>query len=233
MFQDRLQKLREERGYSVKEVAAALNLPYTTYNNYEKNTREPNGEILCRIAAFFSVSLDYLLGMANVTQNHTQLPELQAIYSKLKTLDAHGKRLVSLVLEEEYIRCRALQQEQRKPMRMIRSSLYRVSAGTGIFLEDDAAWEEISVPDTPEARKADFALRISGDSMEPIYHDGDIVLVEQTEVLHVGEIGIFFVNGNGYIKKFGGDRLISLNDAYEDIYLTEQARCFGRVIGRA
>ncbi|MDY2509831.1 MAG: S24 family peptidase [Ruminococcus callidus] len=233
MFQDRLQKLREERGYSVKEVAAALNLPYTTYNNYEKNTREPNGEILCRIAAFFSVSLDYLLGMTNAAQNHTQSPEMQAVCTKLKELDAHGKRLVSLVLEEEYIRCRALQQEQRKPMRIIRSSLYRVSAGTGIFLDDDTAWEEIQVPDTPEARKADFALRISGDSMEPIYHDGDIVLVEQTEVLHVGEIGIFFVNGNGYIKKFGGDRLISLNDAYEDIYLTEQARCFGRVLGRA
>ena len=53
MFQDRLQKLREQHGYSVKEAAAALHLPYTTYNNYEKNTREPNGEILCRIAAFF------------------------------------------------------------------------------------------------------------------------------------------------------------------------------------
>ena len=42
MFQDRLQKLREQHGYSVKEAAAALHLPYTTYNNYEKNTREPN-----------------------------------------------------------------------------------------------------------------------------------------------------------------------------------------------
>ena len=87
MFQDRLQKLREERGYSVKEVAAALNLPYTTYNNYEKNTREPNGEILCRIAAFFSVSLDYLLGMTNAAQNHTQSPEMQAVCTKLKELD--------------------------------------------------------------------------------------------------------------------------------------------------
>ena len=104
MFQDRLQKLREQHGYSVKEAAAALHLPYTTYNNYEKNTREPNGEILCRIAAFFSVSLDYLLGATSTHSNQTVSPEEQAVYTKLQALDSHGKRLVSMVLEEEYIR---------------------------------------------------------------------------------------------------------------------------------
>ena len=189
MFQDRLQKLREQHGYSVKEAAAALHLPYTTYNNYEKNTREPNGEILCRIAAFFSVSLDYLLGATSTHSNQTISPEEQAVYTKLQALDSHGKRLVSMVLEEEYIRCQSQKQEQQ-PMRTIRSSLYRVSAGTGVLLDDDA-WEEIQVPDTEEAQKADFALRIAGDSMEPIYHDGDIVLVEKADILQVGEIGIF------------------------------------------
>ena len=89
MFQDRLQKLREQHGYSVKEAAAALHLPYTTYNNYEKNTREPNGEILCRIAAFFSVSLDYLLGATSTHSNQTVSPEEQAVYTKLQALDSH------------------------------------------------------------------------------------------------------------------------------------------------
>lgn len=233
MFQDRLQKVREERGYSVKEAAAALGLPYTTYNNYEKNTREPNGEILCKIAAFFSVSLDYLLGLTAPEQDAVMTPELRAICTKVRELDVHGKRIVSLILEEEYIRCQAQKQAERtRSMISIRSSLYRVSAGTGVFLDDAAAWEEILVPDTSDARKADFALRISGDSMEPIYHDSDIVLVKQAETINIGEIGIFFVNGSGYIKKYGGNRLISLNDAYDDIYLTEQARCFGKVIGR-
>ena len=87
-----------------------------------------------------------------------------------------------MVLEEEYIRCQSQKQEQLQPMRSIRSSLYRVSAGTGVLLDDDA-WEEIQVPDTEEAQKADFALRIAGDSMEPIYHDGDIVLVRKNRYL--------------------------------------------------
>ena len=172
-----------------------------------------------------------LLGATSTHSNQTVSLEEQAVYTKLQALDSHGKRLVSMVLEEEYIRCQSQKQEQQQPMRTIRSSLYRVSAGTGVLLDDDA-WEKIQVPDTEEAQKADFALRIAGDSMEPIYHDGDIVLVEKADTLQVGEIGIFFVNGNGYIKKFGGDRLISLNDAYADIALTNQARCFGKVIGR-
>ena len=95
-------------------------------------------------------------------------------------------------------------------------------------------WEIIDIPDTPEARRADFALTIQGDSMEPIYFDGDIVLVKQQEQLNTGEIGIFVVNGDGFIKKLGKNRLISLNAVYEDIYLSENDRinCIGKVIGR-
>lgn len=116
----------------------------------------------------------------------------------------------------------------------IRSSEYAVSAGTGFTLDDNNQWDVIQVPDTPEARRADYALTITGDSMEPIYHDGDAVLVKEADVIDLGEIGIFVVNGEGYIKKYGGDRLISLNAAYDDIPLEEDnyIKCCGRVIGR-
>jgi len=47
-------------------------------------------------------------------------------------------------------------------------------------------------------------------------------------------INIFIINGTGYIKKYGGDRLISLNAEYEDIVFSEfdDIRCVGKVIGR-
>ena len=61
MFEDRLKAAREKKGLSVKQAAAALRLPYTTYNNYEKNQREPTGGMLCKIAEFYGVSTDYLL----------------------------------------------------------------------------------------------------------------------------------------------------------------------------
>lgn len=118
----------------------------------------------------------------------------------------------------------------------IKHSFYKVFAGAGFDLDDHDQWERISIPDTPEARQADFALTIKGDSMEPIYYDGDMVLVAQQAQVEVGEIGIFAIEGKGYIKKFGGDRLISLNEKYNDIMLADydadSIRCFGRVIGR-
>lgn len=108
-----------------------------------------------------------------------------------------------------------------------------VSAGRGIFLDDDAA-TEITIPDTAKSSDADFALKISGDSMEPKYHNGDHLLVRATDSIEVGEIGVFVLDGEGFVKVYGGDRLISLNPAYSPILLKEftQVRCVGVVTGK-
>lgn len=108
-----------------------------------------------------------------------------------------------------------------------------VSAGTGVFL-DGVGTSEIMIPDNAKTGNADYALRISGNSMEPKYHNGDVLLVEETDQVEVGEAGIFILDGAGYFKIFGGDRLISLNPQYNDIPLRDFAEvvCCGRVIGK-
>ena len=90
MFDDRLKKLRETKGYSMKQMAEALGMCYTTYVNYEKNEREPNSESLVLIAKYFGVTVDYLLGINNtgtITVNYLQkevdtLAALEEIYGK-------------------------------------------------------------------------------------------------------------------------------------------------------
>ena len=108
-----------------------------------------------------------------------------------------------------------------------------VSAGPGVYLDDSLA-DEISIPDNEKTASTNFALRISGNSMEPKYRDGDILLVEDTDSVEIGELGIFVLDGNGYFKKYGGDRLISLNSEYGDILLRDYAEavCCGRVVGK-
>ena len=108
-----------------------------------------------------------------------------------------------------------------------------VSAGPGVYLDDSCA-DEIHIPDNEKTQMADFALRISGNSMEPKYHDGDILLIQDTDSVEVGELGIFILDGNGYFKKYGGDCLISLNPEYGEILLKEYAEavCCGRVVGK-
>ena len=63
MFGKRLMRLREARGLSISEAAKALDLVPRTYTSYEKNEREPNAEVLIKIALYFGVSTDYLLGV--------------------------------------------------------------------------------------------------------------------------------------------------------------------------
>lgn len=61
-MKNRIHSLRLEKNLSMMEAARRLNLPYTTYVNYEKGNREPNSEVLIGLADFFDVSVDYLVG---------------------------------------------------------------------------------------------------------------------------------------------------------------------------
>ena len=111
---------------------------------------------------------------------------------------------------------------------------FPVSAGVGEFLSDADRVEEITIPDDPRTAEADYALRIKGDSMEPKYRSGDILLIQTADTVEEGELGIFVLDGAGYFKKYGGDHLISLNPQYAPIPLKdfEDVACCGRVVGK-
>lgn len=62
MFELRLKELRLEKGYSQNQVATFLSVHRTTYMKWENGLREPSNTMLIKIADFFDVSIDYLLG---------------------------------------------------------------------------------------------------------------------------------------------------------------------------
>jgi len=116
--------------------------------------------------------------------------------------------------------------------RLLRLYDIPVSAGTGNFLSD-SGYEMIEAPSyVPVA--VDFALRLSGDSMEPLLQDGQVIWVKEQELLDNGEIGVFTYSDDIYCKKLIADGakayLRSLNPGYEDIEIKED---FGfKVIGK-
>lgn len=65
ILDQRLKKLREEKGLTQKQVAAALHLNSVTCLHYEKSQREPPLSVLAEMAVFFDVSVDYLLGLTD------------------------------------------------------------------------------------------------------------------------------------------------------------------------
>lgn len=80
-------------------------------------------------------------------------------------------------------------------------SQLKVSAGAGAFL-DEGSFEMVNFPVNTVPDGADFGVRVSGDSMEPVYHDGQIVWVQRCEHLEVGQVGIFVYDGEGYLKMY-------------------------------
>lgn len=63
---NRMKSLRIEIGISMADAAKKIGIPYTTYVNYEKGDREPNSEMLIKIAKFYQVSVDYLIGRSEI-----------------------------------------------------------------------------------------------------------------------------------------------------------------------
>jgi repressor LexA len=84
-----------------------------------------------------------------------------------------------------------------------------VSAGNGEWLSEGHEYELISLENVPP--EADFCLKVHGDSMEPMYSDGDIVFIKSNVIVESGQIGIFYLNNEGYLKMLQGNKLISLN----------------------
>ena len=91
--------------------------------------------------------------------------------------------------------------------------LGNVAAGEPIFADEEH--EEYVIED--DANDCDFALRIAGDSMEPLLHDGDIVYVRQQDDVNDGEIGILLLDDEAVIKHIyhipDGVQVVSQNAA--------------------
>lgn len=247
----RLKELREEKGLNMRQAAKALGMPYTTYISYEKGDREPNSEMLINLAGFFNCSVDYLIGRDESMINEDVLDRVNVLdqdalefygnihgaeketelIKKYRTLDEYGREAVISVADIEAKRCA----EQKQSLFTFRRlSENKVSAGTGFDLNDPDQWKSIDVVDTPEARQADFAVEVEGNSMEPDYFDGDIVYISLATEVPLGQVGLFVQNGKGYIKEAGLNCIISRNPEYDDIFPSDgDIECKGRVIGIA
>lgn len=109
----------------------------------------------------------------------------------------------------------------------------RYSAGTGNPLDDSDGEKEYEyLRISRDVCMADAIVTVTGDSMLPTFHDGDDLLIQRAESIEPGEIGVFVVAGDGFVKEYQRDGLHSHNKKYKTIHPTEDdnARCLGRVL---
>ena len=238
MNTENLKAVRNQKKVTQKEAADALGISPNTYKNYEQGMREPNNEMLCKLADYFQVTTDYLLGRAPQTDAMALLISqtdvtLETLTKQFEALPEDGKVLMIAIIRA-LNETRDIRYPKKKPRTVwIKQHQNKAAAGFGYDLSSEDEWYDVEVIDNPKVSEADFAVEIDGDSMEPDYHNGDLALIKLDPDVPVGEVGLFVLDGKGYIKERGKKCLISLNPNYDDIELDSSARCIGLVIGVA
>lgn len=234
---ERIKYAREQKGYLQGELAKLIGVKSSgVISNWETDSNKPDAEKIVRLCDVLDVSASFLLDYYGKT-SFELTPSEENHIKNYRKLDPLGQEHVNSFLEWEVERAKQLKQAKapaaNPPLRLIQYYQRLASAGTGQYIFDDVPSEQIEILDIPEYRKVRYALGVNGQSMEPDFLDGEIVLVEPVEEVELGEIGIFISEGDAFIKKRGKDFLISLNKpAYEDIPLSASTRCIGRVIGK-
>ena len=102
-------------------------------------------------------------------------------------------------------------------------ALMPAAAGVGNMLDDAEYYETVSFPEDQISAGADVGIKVSGDSMEPVYHDGQVVWVQKCDTLYPGEVGIFIYEDKAFIKVYSeqdpdDDVLDEFTDSYGTVH---------------
>ncbi|MCR4621441.1 MAG: LexA family transcriptional regulator [Clostridiales bacterium] len=234
-----IEKARRDSRVSRSQLAARLDLTLGGVSAWEYGRTRPDIENIRRLCCALNVSADELLGIRTGRETlSAQQKELMDIMVKLPEREcAYLLSLAQTMLSAQNAQANVMDiNEARKQVRLVSLPLNPLSmcAGDGLFLDDGGESETMQLVYSPILDDCDELVRVSGRSMEPEYFDGDIALVQHTDTLGEGEIGVFVLDGEGIMKEYRKDGLYPLNPEYEVIRPDENStlRCFGRVLGK-
>ncbi len=228
-----IREARQRKGMLQSQLAERLNVSPNLVGHWEKGRARPDLNLIPQLCGALGISLEaFFTGRAKKSDPCPEEQRLLSLYRMLPEADRLSlcwslEKLLELRNEELRKRC-------RDGFRRIFLNDQTAAAGAGTAL-DSAAGEQVFVRIGRMSARAREIIRVNGDSMLPMFEDGQLVYVEEAARLHPGEVGVFVVNGTGYIKEYQDGRLHSINPAYRDILLSEEddIRCFGRVLGIA
>ena len=229
-----LVQLRKERGLTQLEVAGYLSkrvgktCAASSISHWEKGVAMPTIDLFLALCELYGVS-DVMATFCG----HEQQGHRFRGTDKLNTLGISRieEYITMLCGNSIFADTDSGHDRLEKVSRIIKLYDIPAAAGTGSFL-DSYSYTELEVDETVP-KETDFAIKISGDSMTPRFVDGQIVFIKEQQTLEIGEIGIFGLNGDSYIKKLGHGELISLNPKYDPIKIDEYSSfyTFGKVVG--
>ena len=226
------QVIREGRaaaGLNQLQLAERVGVSRATIAGWETGHSRPDLDLIPKLSRALGLSLASFFGVKEGISKAER-----SLLLAFRGME-EGDRQVLLWQAEALMEKRRAQRREELKGRVIR--LYRsdlsAAAGFGGTLEA-ARGEPVWIFSDERTARADEIITVNGRSMEPTFFNGDAVLVEHTDSLREGEIGIFLVDGEGYVKEYHADGLHSHNPAYPTMrfYEGNDVRCIGRVLGK-
>ena len=235
----RIRYYRKKCGLEQKQLGAKIGVIGNSVCNWENGLSRPDIALLPKICEALGITLNDLYDLSTP---HIS-PEIQ------KLADEHGEEMERIV--KKFYRLSLGHQYAVESMMdaldaaedaeickhiIIKTEFSKqLAAGFDPGEEFDDKGEQIFLYRTEENEKGDSVFTVSGDSMEPEYHNGDKVLVQRfpdCQPLEPGEVGAFITGNETYIKEYQKDGLHSYNKKYKTMKFTDDDNVYliGKVL---
>ena len=223
-YGDLIRDYRKKKGLSQEQLGMVAHVKKNAVSAWEAGRSRPDVAMIPALCKTLEMPMYVFFGLGEEKREYLFLER----FFKLNTYNQNQilKQMETLSeLQEAKLRRR------RKVIPSYRNDL-SAAAGPVSYIGENQG-EIIYLADDPLTRLTDEILLVSGNSMEPTFHDGDQVLVQHTSRVREGEIGIFVNEDAGYIKEYHSDGLYSHNPAYPAMHFSaeDSVRCVGRVLG--
>ena len=233
IFSANLEKLMSSRDVDRNKLCSDLGLKYTTVRDWLKGITYPRIGKIELLADYFGVNKSDLIEDKTQEVKIPTSPLVQKITEKVVNLSTPRKQKVLNYANEQL-------KEQNNKVIMIEEKLFeyrvfeKLSAGTGFSYFNDGNYDTVFYDKDLDH---DFASWVFGDSMEPKYMNGEVVLIKETGFDYDGAVYAVEWDGQTYIKKVyrekDGLRLVSINNKYKDKFAPydEDPRIIGKIVG--
>ena len=212
----------EKANINQVQLGEKLGVSKGTVNNWTRGNNSPDVDMVPRICKILGITIASLYAPTKFEKPDDlprQVPDRKCskeafqIAQDYDVLDAHGKKMVRMVTDEEKARCIALKAKRERARSQTEeaseigaeSALYYfptydspMSAGTGLLAGQEYPKLTPLVKEPP--RGASYIAPVSGDSMEPTYSDGDLLFIHATPEIEVGQVGVFLLQGQQRVQ---------------------------------